>query len=146
MSDQLEEINSSRQRWQRRAEFLIADLPEYASAVAKWAHDAVPHRLAVAAATSVTAVTRFTAATVFTLCGIYTDTVVNAVSVECKTKVYNAIRISAELLVELLPQLWLSAREGACDLVENMLLPVNFVITLVMWLPTVLCYYALAPS
>ena len=45
MSDQLEEINSSRQRWQRRAEFLIADLPEYASAVAKWAHDAVPHRL-----------------------------------------------------------------------------------------------------
>ena len=109
-------------------------------------HDAVPHRLAVTVATSVTAVTRFTAATVFTLCGIYTDTVVNAVSVECKTKVYNAIRISAELLVELLPQLWLSAREGACDLVKNMLLPVNFVITLVMWLPTVLCYYALAPS
>ena len=146
MSDQLEEIHSSRKRWQQRVEFLIADLPEYASAVEKWAHDAVPHRLAVTVATSVTAVTRFTAATVFTLCGIYTDTVVNAVSVECKTKVYNAIRISAELLVELLPQLWLSAREGACDLVENMLLPVNFVITLVMWLPTVLCYYALAPS
>ena len=140
MSDRLEEMTRSRQRWQRRVEFLTADLPVYASAVAKWAHDALPHRIAVATATSITTVTRRFLAI------FLNDTVLDGVSTACKTRVYNAVRTSTELFVELLPQAWLSAREGVSDLVKSLLLPVNFIVTLIMWLPTVLCYYALAPS
>ena len=133
MSDRLEAITSSRQRWQQRVEFLTADLPVYVSAVAKWARDALPHRIAIAAATSTTV------ATGGFLAVFLNDTVLDAVSIKCKTNVYNAVRTLTELFVELLPQAWLSAREGVSDLIDSLLLPVT-------WLLTILCYYALAPS
>ena len=146
MADRLKEITHSRQRWQQRFDFLTTDLPEYTCAVAKWAYNTMPHRLAFAAATSITAVTRLMTATVLTICGQYTDTVLDAVSFVCKTRVYNAVRDIAEVFLVLLPQAWFSACEGVCDVVKNIWLPVNFVITAIAWLPTVLCYYALAPS
>ena len=151
--DRLDEEVASWRRHQRIAEFLLIGIPEYHLAISKWARTTVPHHISVITANLATAVTRRVLGTILTSLGCYNDNVIDAVTATCKLTVYNNVRAPTEVVFELLPHAWYSAREGVGDLFgyfwltfEYLRLAFCLIITVFMCMPTVLSYYALSPS
>ena len=153
---QLDRLNSEAASWQRRqriVEFLLTDVPEYHLAISKWARTTVPHRISFVTANLATTTIRCILGTTLTSLGCYSDIVIDAATATCMSTTYNRVRAPVEVVFELLPHAWYSAREGVSDLfsyvwfaLECFQLAFCLITTVFVCMPTVLSYHALSPS
>ena len=130
IKSKIQAVLDSRRAYQR-AQFILFHIPAHASSIIEWAIRVFPHRLAIMAAASASAITRSISATLFTVCGCYSQAVLDAVTVKCKTAVYFTMRGSLEWFVgELLLPSWISAREGVSDVLQKLSFLAVFIIAL----------------